>query len=339
MEPRGITPPGQTPRPSAGVPWIRPLLGRADEARAELWVRCPPPSGATDAAGPLEAAGTLTGPRCATAATLPASFPLVDQGHLPGRAPLLRAVCTEPGYWTPDLPCLYDATVELRRAGRVVAAGTRAVGFRRAGTRGGSIRLDGHRFVPRAVRSRGDPAALEGLRESCRAALVDADDLGDEALATADRAGVALIVACAQPDGATAETLADRLEALAAHPAVLVAILDHDAPAGGAARVAAALGRRHGSMLLALGADAAATPPPSPPGFDLLVARLAPGAVPHDGWRRAAAVPCMAHETASAGMPVAAARAACDALQARLAAWAAARPAPGPFDWAGYLIG
>lgn len=339
MEPRGITPPGQTPHPSAGAPWIRPLLGRADEARAELWVRCPPPPGATDGAGPLEAAGTLTGPRCATAATLPATFPLVDQGHAPGRAPLLRAVCTEPGYWTPELPCLYDATVELRRSGRVVAAGTRAVGFRRAGTRGGSIRLDGHRYVPRAVRSRGDVAALEGLRESCRAALVDADDLGDEALAMTDRAGVALIVAIAPSSGAMAETVAGRLEALAAHPSVLAAILPHDGLDGGAARVAAALGRRHGSMLLALGADGAAAPPPPPPGFDLLVARLAPGAVPHDGWRRAAGAPCMAHEIAPAGMSTSAARAACDALQARLAAWAAARPAPAPFDWAGYLIG
>lgn len=338
MEPRGTSLPRPQP-PSSGAPWIRPLLGRADEARAELWVRCAAPSGAADGDGPLEAGGTLTGPRCATAATLPATFALVDQGHLPGRAPLLRAVCTEPGYWTPELPCLYDATVELRRSGRVVAAGTRAVGFRRAGTRGGSIRLDGHRYVPRAVRGRGDAAALAALRGVCREALVDADDLDDEALATADRAGVALIVACAQPFGATAETLAGRLEALAAHPAVLVAILDHDAAAGGAARVAAALGRRHGSMLLALGADGAAAPPPPPPGFDLLVARLAPGAAPHDGWRQAAGLPCVAHETAPPGTAPAAARSACDALQARLAAWSAALPAPVPFDWAGYLIG
>jgi hypothetical protein len=337
MEPQGNTPPWQSPPPSSGAPWIRPLLGRADDARAELWVRCLPPPGAAD--GPLEAGGTLTGPRCATAATLPATFQLVDQGHLPGRAPLVRGVCTEPGYWTPELPCLYDATVELRRAGRVVAAGARPVGFRRAGTRGGSIRLDGHRYVPRAVRSRGDAAALEGLRQSCRAALVSADDLTDDALATADRIGMALVVACALPDGAAPEALAGRIESLAAHPAVLVAILPHDAPAGGAARVADALGRRHGSMLLALGADGDAPPPPAPPGFDLLVARLAPGATPHDGWRRALGMPRLAHEDAPAGTPPAALRSACDTLQARLAAWSGTQPPPVPFDWAGYLVG
>lgn len=339
MEPRGSTQPGQTPPASSGAPWIRPLLGRADEARAELWVRCLPPPGADDGDGPLEAGGTLTGPRCVSAATLPATFHLVDQGHLPGRAPLARAVCTEPGYWTPELPCLYDAAVELRRAGRVVAAGTRAVGFRRAGTLGGSIRLDGHRYVPRAVRSRGDAASLVGLRESCRAALVDADELTDASLETADRAGVALVVACAPARDAAAGLLADRLEALAAHPSVLVAILAHDGPDGGAARVAAALGRRHGSMLLALGADGHAPPPPPPPGIDLLVARLAPGATPHEGWRLASRLPLVAHEDAPPGSPPAVLRAACDTLQARLAAWSGARPAPTPFDWAGYLVG
>lgn len=339
MEPRGNTPPWQASPPSAGAPWIRPLLGRADEARAEVWVRCLPPPGTADGDVALEAGGTLTGPRCATAATLPATFRLVDQGHSPGRAPLVRGVCTEPGYWTPDLPCLYDATVELRRAGRVVAVGTRTVGFRRVGTRGGSIRLDGHRYVPRAVRSRGDAAALEALRASCRAALVDADDLADGGLATADRAGMALVVAFAPWSAALAETVAGRLEALAAHPSVLAAILPHDGPDGGAARVVAALGRRHGSMLLALGADGAAAPPAPPPGVDLLVARLAPGATPHHGWLGPGGLPRVALEIAPHGASPATLRSACDALQARLAAWAGAQPAPGPFDWAGYLIG
>jgi len=96
--------------------WIRPLLGRADDMRAEVWLRCTPPAAGTAAIGPaLVVSGILVGPECSTAATLPTTVSLVDQGAVEGQPPLARGVCTEPGFWTPELPNLYRAEVTLRR--------------------------------------------------------------------------------------------------------------------------------------------------------------------------------------------------------------------------------
>jgi len=314
------------------------VLGRADEARAEVWLRCPPPAGVADSADALEVTGTLSGPRSATAATLPATYALVDQGTSPGRAPLARCVCTEPSYWTPDVPSLYEATVELRRGGRVVAAGRRWVGLRRAGVRQGSIRLDGFRFVPRALGCDADPRALEGLRAASCQALVGWNDLSEALSEAADRTGVGIVV-LVPPEALLAEAeegIATRLESLAAHPSTLLVVLGED-EAGRAAGVAALLGRARGSMLLGL-ESTGAMPPPACPGFDLRVARLGPGAVPHDGWRRSDdGLPRLARETVPADGVGPCVRADCDALQARLAAWSNAGGAP--VDWAGYLVG
>ena len=52
--------------------WIRPLLGRADDMRAEVWLRCTPGTLADARGGaPVVASGTLVGPECSTAATIP----------------------------------------------------------------------------------------------------------------------------------------------------------------------------------------------------------------------------------------------------------------------------
>ena len=146
--------------------WIRPLLGRADDMRAEVWLRCTPPSPGTAAIGPaLVVSGTLVGPECSTAATLPTTVSLVDQGAVEGQPPLARGICTEPGFWTPELPNLYRAEVTLRRGDDVVASGRRMIGLRRLGVKGRSLSLDGRRYVPRGVACQANPTELDELRQ------------------------------------------------------------------------------------------------------------------------------------------------------------------------------
>ena len=82
------------------------ILGRADEMRAEVHVRQP---GLADDA---RLTGTLTGPLCATATTLPTTVRLAAAGWA-GGVPAARAILTEPSYWTPELPNLYRLDLEV----------------------------------------------------------------------------------------------------------------------------------------------------------------------------------------------------------------------------------
>lgn len=316
---------------------IDPFLGRADDARAEVWLRCPVSEGAGEPVDGerIVVTGSLTGPHCAFAATLPTTVPLVDQGWVQGRAPLARAVLTEPAFWTPDVPHLYRADVELVHGGRVVVAGRRSIGLRRAGTRGDSLWLDGRRFVPRGVRFHGDGGTLGALRDLAAMAVVDADDVGDGLLDAADRLGVGVVVrveSVGEPSG-----LAALVDACAAHPSVLLLVLPDPAGPGGAA-VGDAVRKRRGTMLLGVAVDGSLPPPRPHPGSDLLVATLLPGAVPHESWNASPGVPRLALEAAAADAPPDVLRIACDRLQARLAALAGEGGASARIDWAGYLV-
>ena len=326
--------------------WIRPRLGRADDMRAEVWLQCDPAGvpGAGERSrtdpdpGPFTLTGTLTGPSCSLAATLPTTSPLVDQGPVEGRLPLARAICTEPGFWTPELPCLYRAEVELRRGGRLVASGRRSVGLRRCGTRGGSIRLDGRRYVPRGVAFRGGVAELSSLRSLHAAAVVGRERPDAVLSSAADRSGVAIVARLVFSDGLVHDVprAAAAIGEWALHPSTLLAVLPVGLPAEQVAAVARASLQCRGTLLLALAVDGVAAPPPVPAGIDLIVVELSAGRLPHEDWRSGAAVPLVACEVGAAPDPERA-RSACDALQARLAAWGHVPGGPPPLDWAGYL--
>lgn len=332
---------GGSPADGGDAAWIRPRLGRADDMRAEVWLQCDPvgPEVPGEAAAPLVVSGRLTGPSCSLAATLPTTSRLVDQGAAEGRAPLARAICTEPGFWTPELPNLYRAEVELRRGGRLVASGRRAIGLRRAGTRAGSIWLDGRRYVPRGVAFRGSAAELASLRTLHAAAVVDGERPDPLLASAADRTGVAVV---SRPTVAPA-TVGDVGPAVAAlaewalHPSTLLAVLPAGLPSELVAAIAAASVRSRGTMLLAMAVDGVAPPPPVPVGIDLLVVELSAGRLPHADWRTWEGAPLVACET-GAGTDPGTARTSCDALQARLAAWGASAEGRRSFDWAGYLV-
>jgi hypothetical protein len=128
------------------------LLGRCDEMRAEVYARLvarPSMAGA----GRLTLFGTLVGPRCGTATTLPTTVRWIDAEA--GASVMARAVLTEPSYWTPELPNLYDVDLQVVAEDRPLMRVARAVGLRRLGVRGRSLWLEGRRWVLRG-------ASLEG---------------------------------------------------------------------------------------------------------------------------------------------------------------------------------
>ena len=73
--------------------------------------------------------GTLQGPYCETARTLPAKIPFRDLG--PNEKGLAVAVVPDPCVWSPELPHLYQADVEARQGDRIVAEYHGMIGLRR----------------------------------------------------------------------------------------------------------------------------------------------------------------------------------------------------------------
>ena len=232
---------------------------------------------------------------------------------------------TEPSFWTPELPNLYEVVAEARTTVGVCVATRRLVGLRRLGVRGRSIWLDGRRWVPRGRTVSNEAFDPVWFRAEQLAAVISDPTL--EACAAADAIGVPIVAHLS--DEADTQALLDRVAALAQHPAAVMAVV----PRQHVAAIGAS--RSTGTMLVAVEADASEPPPATlEPGVQCLVARIAPGATPLDAWRdHAPAVPIVAwREGAGEG------RRACDALQADLAAWACAGGRAPAWDWAGYIV-
>jgi hypothetical protein len=121
------------------------FYGELTVARALVYARLPWPA---DDAG-LSVSGAVRGPRCLHAQTLPTSVPLVDQGA--GPTMLARALVPDPVFWSPDLPAIYDVTVNLVRGGRTIATTRREIGLRALGVRGRKLLLAGKNWVLRGV--------------------------------------------------------------------------------------------------------------------------------------------------------------------------------------------
>lgn len=303
------------------APRIEAVLGRADDMRAEVYVRLF--DAAEDSRPTLR--GRLSGPRCTLATTLPTSLRLEDLG---GTAPVARVILTEPSYWTPEVPNLYRLEAEALASDAAIARVDRLIGLRRLGVRGRSLWLDGRRWVPRGLAL--PTAGFDAAQLRAAAVIAVIAEPPEAVCAAADAAGVA-VVAVVDP-AASADRIAAGIVAWARHPSVMLAVLPRDRGAD-AARIAPL----KGTMLVGLAVDGTATPEPVPAGVDCLVVHLPEGALPHEAWRdRAPPVPLVACRTGGRVMDVS--RAGCDRLQADLAAWGLAGSAAAPpWDWAGYL--
>ena len=75
--------------------------------------------------------GTLRGPYCEHARTLPAEYAFRDVG--PGEAAAAEAVVPDPCLWSPELPHVYHADVEAVRGEQLVAEYHGQIGLRKAG--------------------------------------------------------------------------------------------------------------------------------------------------------------------------------------------------------------
>lgn len=134
--------------------------------------------------------GSLTGPMCPYAHTLPVTLALVDRG--PGESPLAEAYVPEPCFWTPEMPHVYRAHVQLCKDGRVLAAADRIVGIRALGVAGRKLLYDAKRWVLRGVRAGAVPPTDLDVWRASGAAMI-ASSPSDPLCEQASRVGVLLV--------------------------------------------------------------------------------------------------------------------------------------------------
>lgn len=210
------------------------FFGDAADAEARVYVLATPsgdPAGAADAAAlqGLKITGRVEGPKCRYSHTLPARIPVRHRGvrTSDGKAELLRpelvgeAIVPDPNFWTPDLPFLYRAIVEVRRGDEIVATYEQDFGIRPLGVRGKRLVFDGKTWVPRAVRREvvvGD-APLELWRETATVMVVDDPD--DELCREASECGVVVFARLTKRKPFRGE-----LRRLRRFPAVAVIVFD-----------------------------------------------------------------------------------------------------------------
>src|SRR6476646_8207256 len=120
------------------------FFGDASDAQARVYAQFQ-----TSQREGLTLAGRLRGPTCAYADTLQTTLPFVDRGS--GPSLLAEAYLLEPSFWTPDLPHLYRAELELRRGSEVIARTERPFGLRPLGAIGRKLVLDSRRWVLRGL--------------------------------------------------------------------------------------------------------------------------------------------------------------------------------------------
>jgi hypothetical protein len=185
------------------------FFGDANPAETRVYARVPH----ADSSERLQLGGHLTGPFCQFAQTLPATIPLVDVG--PGPSLLAQAVVPDPCFWTPELPFLYRARVELRRDGELLDAVERPLGIRPLGSRGRRFYYEGRPWVLRGVHQ--GSVRIDDLCEYREAAAALFVDDPDEALCAAASEQGVLIVASLRGDLAS---LPQAIQRLARHAAV-----------------------------------------------------------------------------------------------------------------------
>lgn len=186
--------------------------------RAFVYARLPMPT----EPGPWSLVGQVRGPRCLLAETLPVNSPLVDLG--PGPTLLARATVTDPCFWSPDLPAIYDVTVNLVRGTEVVSTARREIGLRSLGVRGRYLSLDGQRWVLRGVSTHATSARLpRDWHEHHAAFHSDLEEL--ETLAECSEWGALALIFVP-----TDEKTIAHIRGLAQFPGVAIAVTDAQLP-------------------------------------------------------------------------------------------------------------
>jgi hypothetical protein len=306
--------------------------GDANPAQARIYASMPLAK-VQIAADPtnLKLSGRLIGPHCEFAHTLPARIPFADRS---GEQMLLaEAVVPDPCFWTPDVPFLYRAQVELLQGETPIASCEKTVGLRRLGARGKFLHFDGQRFVLRGmgVRPMGNGEWGMGNEESINENYAQfAKDTWTALVCSrpnhqlcefASRRGVLLIADLTASQSQSAAAIADQLRQLAPWPAVSLALLP--------ANQNVSVDVRHAARnLLLAGYVPIDEPLVAAPWMDMTFIEVETTA---DFARKISGcgIPVVAVRRLSAPTPIETARAACDQLQSDLAAIG---------DFAGYIV-
>jgi hypothetical protein len=188
--------------------------------RAYVYARLPRPA---DDPG-LTLTGFVRGPRCLHAETLPLTAKFVDLG--PGPTLLASALVPEPCFWSPDLPAIYDVTVNLALGTEIIATERREIGLRSFGALGQHFVLAGRRWVLRGVKASSTVATLPRAWHEASAAFIG-ERSGDAQLAEASQFGALSV----EHIGGSVAQITSSLRQLALHPAVTFAVIDGHLPA------------------------------------------------------------------------------------------------------------
>lgn len=190
------------------------FYGEANAALARVYMR---PSGHI-ASPATSISGTISGPHCIYAKTLPSQFRL-GAGRGVGDS-LAEAILTDPCFWSPLEPYRYTARVSVTQAGETHALAEHKFGIRRLGVRDRRVYFEGKNWVARIVEC--DDVDFEQLplwRDL--GATLCANSPSDDLCEAASQIGV-LIIARVAGDEAT---ILNDLRRLARHAAVGIAVV------------------------------------------------------------------------------------------------------------------
>jgi hypothetical protein len=112
---------------------IEIFVGDVSDVEAHVFARYVVPA-ANDVqaavSGPIELRGTLRGPYCTQAHTLPAAFKFRDLG--PNEPGFAVTIVPDPCIWSSELPHLYQADVEVRQGDKTLALYHGLIGLKRS---------------------------------------------------------------------------------------------------------------------------------------------------------------------------------------------------------------
>jgi hypothetical protein len=188
---------------------VQVFYGQATDSECRVYAQAD-----ADAPGTVPPQGTLRGPQCQYANTLPVTVPF--KPAVGGRSPLSEAWIADPCFWTPAMPFLYS--YQLERDGRSVEKGD--LGIRRFGASGTNLLFERKRWVLRgAMPERLSPDVLPAWHDAALAAVVERPS--DSLCAAASRVGVLIVADLSR----TAHDVADQLKMLRRWPAVAAVIV------------------------------------------------------------------------------------------------------------------
>jgi hypothetical protein len=209
------------------------FFGASDPAQARIYAQLQLPDALRfDEAG-LRLNGRLIGPECEFAHTLPARIPIIHR-DASQMTLLAEAIVPDPCFWTPELPFLYRAEIQLQRGDELLASWQRTVGIRRLGARGRFLFFEGKRFVLRGIFNDGERSNLETtlanqaefFRQTWTALVVP--NPNSRFCQFSARRGILLVADLRDTVANDATSLTTIIQQLAQAPAVGVAVLPND---------------------------------------------------------------------------------------------------------------